>query len=89
VAAREESLAIIRAIVALAEALGMTTTAEGVESLDQVAKLREAGCTQIQGYVFSRPRPPVEVAAMFGLKLDGYGDDGTARQTGTVRALAG
>jgi diguanylate cyclase (GGDEF)-like protein len=57
VAVGEDSVAIIRAIVALAEALGMTTTAEGVESLDQVTKLREAGCTQIQGYVFSRPRP--------------------------------
>jgi diguanylate cyclase (GGDEF)-like protein len=89
VAVGEDSVAIIRAIVALAEALGMTTTAEGVESLDQVAKLREAGCTQIQGFVFSRPRPPVEIAAMFALRLDGYGDDGAARQTGTVRALAG
>jgi diguanylate cyclase (GGDEF)-like protein len=89
VAVGEDSVAIIRAIVALAEALGMTTTAEGVESLDQVAKLREAGCTQIQGHVFSRPRPPVEIAAMFALRLDGYGDDGAARQTGTVRALAG
>jgi len=89
VAAREDSLAIIRAIVALAEALGMTTTAEGVESLDQVARLREAGCTQIQGYVFSRPRPPVEIAAMFAQRLDGYGDDSAARQTGTLRSLAG
>ena len=89
VAAREDSVAIIRAIVTLAGALGMTTTAEGVESLDQVAKLREAGCTQIQGYVFSRPRPPVEIAAMFALKLDGFGEGPARRDTGTARALAG
>jgi predicted signal transduction protein with EAL and GGDEF domain len=56
VAARDESLAIIRAIVALANALGMSTTAEGVESTAQVSKLRDAGCTQIQGFVFSPPR---------------------------------
>jgi len=85
VAAREESLAIVRAIVALAEALGMTTTAEGVESHEQVAKLREAGCTQIQGYVFSRPRPPLEIAAMFEQRLDGYG----AAAAVPMRALAG
>ena len=89
VAARKESLAIIRAIVALAEALGMTTTAEGVESLDQVAKLREAGCTQIQGYVFSRPRPAVEIAGMFARRLDGYGDDGIVRKIEPAIALAG
>ena len=69
----------------------MTTTAEGVELLDQVAQLREAGCTQIQGYVFSRPRraaPRGEIAGIFALRLDGYGDEGATRQIG-VRALAG
>ena len=80
VAVREESLAIVRAIVALADALGMSTTAEGVESLDQVAKLREAGCTQIQGYVFSRPRPSAEIAALFARRLEGDENDGGLRQ---------
>ena len=75
VAVREESFAIIRAIVALADALGMSTTAEGVESLDQVAKLRDAGCTQIQGYVFSRPRPSAEIVAMFARRLE-VGENG-------------
>ena len=74
VAARDESLAIIRAIVALAEALGMSTTAEGVESTDQVAKLRDAGCTQIQGYVFSPPRPAHDIIAIFESRLEWYKD---------------
>jgi EAL domain-containing protein (putative c-di-GMP-specific phosphodiesterase class I) len=72
VAARDESLAIIRAIVPLANALGMSTTAEGVESTGQVAKLRDAGCTQIQGYVFSPPRPAADIIAMFEFRLEGH-----------------
>ncbi len=80
VAVRKESLAIVRAIVALADALGMSTTAEGVESLDQDAKLREAGCTQIQGYVISRPRPSAEIAALFARRLEGDENDGGLRQ---------
>ncbi|MDO9412451.1 MAG: EAL domain-containing protein [Pseudolabrys sp.] len=69
VAASSESLAIIRAIVALANTLGMSTTAEGVESTEQVARLLDAGCTQIQGYVFSAPRPATDIARMFGPRL--------------------
>jgi EAL domain-containing protein (putative c-di-GMP-specific phosphodiesterase class I) len=86
VAVREEGLAIIRAIVALADALGMSTTAEGVETLDQVVKLREAGCTQIQGYVFSRPRPSAEIAALFGRRLEGDENEGVAAHIEKVRA---
>jgi diguanylate cyclase (GGDEF)-like protein len=47
--------AIIRAIVTLAESLGMDTTAEGVETHDDLALIRELGCSQIQGYIFGRP----------------------------------
>lgn len=64
VTARDGGLAIIRAIVTLARALGMSTTAEGVESIEQVARLRDVGCTQIQGYVFSPPRSAADIAAM-------------------------
>ena len=71
-AARDDSLAIIQAIVALAKALGTSTTAEGVESPGQVAKLRNAGCTQIQGYVFSPPRPAEDIIAMFEQRLEGH-----------------
>jgi EAL domain-containing protein (putative c-di-GMP-specific phosphodiesterase class I) len=52
---REDSRAIIRAVVALGKSLGMTTTAEGVETEDQLAQLRREGCTEVQGYLFSRP----------------------------------
>jgi diguanylate cyclase (GGDEF)-like protein len=50
--------AIVRAITDLADALGMETTAEGVEETDQLAELRGHGCTSVQGYLFSRPINP-------------------------------
>ncbi|HEY1931113.1 MAG TPA: EAL domain-containing protein [Acetobacteraceae bacterium] len=48
------SIAIIRAIVRLGHALGMSVTAEGVETEQQLAQLRAEGCTEGQGYLFSR-----------------------------------
>ena len=47
--------AIIRAIVSLAESLGMDTTAEGAETHDELTMIRELGCSHIQGYIFGRP----------------------------------
>nr|WP_221240420.1 EAL domain-containing protein [Sphingobium boeckii] len=52
-----ESLAIIRAVVAMADSLGMTTTAEGAETEDEFQLIRELGCTKVQGYLFGRPMP--------------------------------
>ena len=52
--------AIVAAAISLASALGATTVAEGVETADQVAALRELGCDLAQGYHFSRPKPPDE-----------------------------
>ena len=52
---RKESLAIIRAIVELATGLGMETTAEGVESIEQMDLMRNLGCTQLQGFYLGRP----------------------------------
>ncbi|HZU64346.1 MAG TPA: EAL domain-containing protein [Novosphingobium sp.] len=63
-AGNAESVAIIRAVVALAGSLGMVTTAEGVETADQLAMVRELGCTKIQGYLFGRPMPAAEVAGV-------------------------
>ena len=54
-AADHSARAIIGAITALARALGMETIAEGVEDSDQLEALRSQGCTNIQGYFFSRP----------------------------------
>ena len=62
--AGHSATAIIKSITTLAEALGMETTAEGVESVGQLDILREQGCTQIQGYYFSRPIPAHQVAAL-------------------------
>jgi len=52
---RAGSTAIVRAITDLARALGMETTAEGVENPEQLAELRLQGCSSVQGYLFSRP----------------------------------
>jgi len=59
-----DSCAIVRAIVGLGDALGMATTAEGVETQAQLALLRAEGVTQAQGYLFSPPRPASEMAAL-------------------------
>ncbi|OWK24721.1 hypothetical protein AJ87_18390 [Rhizobium yanglingense] len=63
---RPESLAIIRAVTGLGNTLGMTTTAEGVETIGQVEQLRNEGCSEVQGYLFSKPRPAHELAALLG-----------------------
>ena len=54
---REDSTAIVRAVATLARSLKMTTTAEGVETSAQMEQVRLLGCTEMQGYYFSRPRP--------------------------------
>jgi diguanylate cyclase (GGDEF)-like protein len=59
-----DSLAIVRAMMGLGSSLGMTTTAEGVETEAQLAALRAEGCTEVQGYLFSPARPAREIAAL-------------------------
>jgi diguanylate cyclase (GGDEF)-like protein len=59
-----ESMAVLRAITGLGVNLGMATTAEGVETLDQLCRLRAEGCTEVQGFFFSKPKPVEEVANM-------------------------
>jgi len=53
---RADCAAIVRAIAALGESLGMTTTAEGVETFEQLKQLREMGCRELQGYLFGLPQ---------------------------------
>ncbi len=55
---------IVRTMIGLSENLGMRTTAEGVETAEQLAWLREEGCSEVQGYLFSIPRPACAVADM-------------------------
>jgi diguanylate cyclase (GGDEF)-like protein len=64
VAEDEGAAAIVRAIVDLANALHMETTAEGVEDRGQLDELRGQGCSSIQGYLFSRPIESAMVAGM-------------------------
>jgi len=59
--AKEDSVAIVRAVVGLSSSLGITTTAEGVETKEQLASLTAEGCTEFQGFLFSQPRPAAEV----------------------------
>jgi len=56
-----DCVAIIRAVTRLGRSLGMITTAEGVETAEQLKILREEGCTQVQGYLFSAPKPATEI----------------------------
>jgi diguanylate cyclase (GGDEF)-like protein len=69
VASDPSAAAIVRAIVDLAAALRMDTTAEGVEDVDQLARLRQQGCGSIQGYLFSRPVQGDLVAGLLGREL--------------------
>lgn len=57
-ATREESRAIVGAVIGLANELGMCTLAEGVEEYDQLVQLREQGCQMAQGWLFGRALPP-------------------------------
>jgi len=55
--------AIVKAVAGLGTSLGMATTAEGVETPEQLARVVADGCTEIQGYLFGRPVPAGEVGA--------------------------
>lgn len=60
-----ESLAIINAVVAMAKSLDMTTTAEGVESVEEAELIRNLGCDKIQGFYFGRPMANEDARRLF------------------------
>ena len=60
----EDSIAIVRAVVRLGSDFSITTVAEGVETRQQLAMLQSEGCVQAQGYLFSPPRPAMEIPAI-------------------------
>jgi diguanylate cyclase (GGDEF)-like protein len=60
-----ECLAIIRAVVAMAESLEMSTTAEGVETAAELEVIRGLGCRKIQGFRFGHPMPADEAGKLF------------------------
>ncbi|MDO8359456.1 MAG: EAL domain-containing protein, partial [Devosia sp.] len=61
---RGDSLAIIKAVIGLGHSLGMSTTAEGVETEEQLKAVREQGCNEVQGFLFSPPLEAGQVAAL-------------------------
>ena len=60
-----EPLAIVNAVAGLAKCLNMVSTAEGVETQQQFDALQAVGCTEMQGYLFSKARPAGEIAQFF------------------------
>jgi diguanylate cyclase (GGDEF)-like protein len=62
----DESIAIVRAIIALGQSLGMSTTAEGIETEAQLNALREQGCNEAQGFLLSPPLPASAVLPLLG-----------------------
>ncbi len=62
---KKDSIAIVRAVVALSNSLGMQTIAEGVETEEQLAGVTSEGCDLVQGFFFSKPRPSTEVKEFF------------------------
>jgi len=56
--------AIVRAVTSLGRSLGMRTTAEGVETAEQLAWVRKEGCSEAQGYLFSKPAPQSAIGAV-------------------------
>jgi len=76
-AANREAQAIVRSIISLGKGLGVTITAEGVETEAEFRCLRAEGCHEGQGYLFSRPRPNAEIVALLRAQC---GADATAHE---------
>ena len=62
-----DGMPIIRAIISLCSSLGITATAEGVETAEQLVWLRAEHCPEVQGYLISRPQPASEIPRMIGV----------------------
>ena len=67
---RADAAAIVRAVASLGTSLGMTTTAEGIETQAQLDRLRADGCTQVQGYLLSRPLDAQKFQALLSKEHD-------------------
>jgi diguanylate cyclase (GGDEF)-like protein/PAS domain S-box-containing protein len=61
---------IVRAVIRLASAVGMSAVAEGVETEEQMRRLRALGCPLVQGFYLSKPKPAVEIAPMLAERVD-------------------
>jgi diguanylate cyclase (GGDEF)-like protein len=81
IAEPDGSSSIVQAVVTIAKARNMTTTAEGVETEQQKQLLRSLGCTEMQGFLFSPPRPAEEIRRLYFSRRSDAG--------ATVRSAAG
>jgi diguanylate cyclase (GGDEF)-like protein/PAS domain S-box-containing protein len=83
--------AIIASIVSLAEALDMETTAEGVETLDELDLIRVLGCSHVQGFVYAKPLTRTDAEALLarglGVTADGPRSARSPRQTMLRRVM--
>lgn len=61
---------IVEAITKMANTMKIATVVEGVETPQQLAKVQEWGCTEMQGYLFSRPKPVEEILPMFTRRIE-------------------
>ena len=75
------SLAITRAVVGLGASLGITTTAEGIETAEQFAKLKAEGFDELQGYLIGRPMPADDALRVVCAQLESQ-DSATALNNG-------
>jgi len=64
---RTDCLAIVQSIASLGASLGMSTVAEGVETEDQFLQIRAAGCTEVQGYYFGRPKSAGDISTKLSM----------------------
>jgi predicted signal transduction protein with EAL and GGDEF domain len=67
-----DSTAIVRAVLGLGRSLGIATCAEGVESEEQLARLRNEGCREVQGFLYGGARPAAEIAQWFRRERSGH-----------------
>jgi EAL domain-containing protein (putative c-di-GMP-specific phosphodiesterase class I) len=83
-----EPLAIVNAVAGLAKCLNMVSTAEGVETQQQLEQLQSVGCTEMQGYLFSRARPASEIEELFLVQPGKSSNKKDARQESTAASSA-
>lgn len=77
----ESSAAILRAIAGLGRSLGMTTTAEGVETVEQLHRVRAEGCSEMQGYLFSPARSAKDLQELFARRIENPRSDPEVRRS--------
>lgn len=71
---RADSAVIVRAVTTIGNSLGISTTAEGVENADQMQRLREEGCTEVQGFFLGRPLPMTGATALLLENAEEHGE---------------